>query len=195
MNKMTPSPSILLVDDEFEYLRNLKSALRKELKSKQVDIRTWNPSEEHTDLLAEFEKSVDENTALVATDYDLTRSGMRGFFGDTVVGWCKRRFLPVGDFSRANATALTKKPELFELRIPANDSDGAPFIANIFLGFLEIRKALSKDESTYLSLPRLSAILAKLLNRQYLDSHFALYMSRIVMNNSAIRNSSACQLI
>ena len=186
MTSMTPIPSILLVDDECEYLRNLDSALKEILKSKQVDIRKWSPSEEHTDPFAEFEKLVDEDTILVATEYDLTRSGMRGLFGDTVVGWCKRRFLPVGDYSRADATALTTTPDLFEFRIPAKDSDCAPFIANVFLGFLEIRETLIRDESTYTSLPSLSAVLAKLLNRQYLDSHFSLYMSRIVMNNSAI---------
>ena len=201
MNNKTHIPSILLVDDQCEHLKNLESALKEVLTSKKVDIRSWQPSEKHTNLHAEFEKLVDEDTVLVATDYDLTKSGMRGLFGDTVVRWCKQRFLPVGDFSRANATALTKRPELFELRIPANDVDGAPFIANVFLGFLEIRDILSRDESTYTSLPSLSVVLAKLLERQHLNSHFSLYMSQIVMNNSAIvqhvssssANSSNCK--
>ncbi len=188
MSSTKSNLSILLVDDNSRYLQKLKFTLMDSLQQENVSIRAWNPKPkgDYLDLVGEFESFIDENTILVATDYDLTRSGMRGFFGDTVVGWCRRRFIPVGDFSRANATALTEKPDLFELRIPANNVEGARYIANVYCGFSTIRNALSKNAISLGSKLSLSAMLAELLERPYLDSHFSLYMSRIVMNNSAI---------
>ena len=188
MSSTKSNLSILLVDDNSRYLQNLKFTLMDSLQQENVNIRAWNPKpkSDYLDLVGEFESFIDENTILVATDYDLTRSGIRGFFGDTVVGWCRRRFIPVGDFSRANATALTEKPDLFELRIPANNVEGARYIANVYRGFSTIRNALSKNAMSLGSKLSLSAVLAELLERPHLDSHFSLYMSRIVMNNSAI---------
>ena len=185
------NPSILLIDDNQQMLENLQRELKSTLKQENVDIRNWvpNPDSDNINLFDKFMSLVDDKTVLVATDYDLTSTGMRGFFGDTIVRWCKKLFIPVGDFSRANATALPEKPELFELRIPANDSDGARFLANTFHGFSTIHSRLSEKDSDFISMPSLSAVLAELLGRPHLDGHFALYMSRIVMNSSELVQS------
>ena len=186
MNSESSTPSILLVDDTADYLEKLATALKSSLRQRNVSIRTWQPGHEDADLLRKFESLVDEKTVMVATDYDLTSEGMRGFFGSTIVGWCQRRFIPVGDFSRANSTALTKEPDLFELRIPSDDIEGARFITTVFNGFSDIRDAFDKNETLLESTSSLSAVLSGILCRPQLDSHFALYMLRFGMNQSAI---------
>ena len=186
MNSESSTPSILLVDDNAEYLEKLATALKSSLPQRNVSIRAWKPGYEDADLLGKFGSFVDDKTVLVATDYDLTSEGMRGFFGSTIVGWCQRRFIPVGDFSRANSIALTKEPDLFELRIPSDDIEGARFITTVFNGFSDIRDALDKNETLLESTSSLSAVLSGILCRPQLDSHFALYMLRFGMNHSAI---------
>lgn len=189
MNNNFSSPSILLIDDDSNQLDNLEKELSGKLEQEYVEIKNWipNPKFDDTDLIAKFQSRVDDQTVLVATDYDLTSTGIRGLFGHTIVGWCKRLCIPVGDFSRANATALTQKPELFELRIPANDTaECAQSIANAFHGFSTIRLSLSTEDFSLETMSSLSAVLAELLGRPHLDSHFTLYMSRIVMNSPAV---------
>jgi hypothetical protein len=177
------TPSILLIDDHQAWLDNLRLALVDALNDSSVEVRTWLPSVNDSDPLAKLESLVDRNTVLVATDYDLT-SGMRGLFGPTIVGWCQQRFIPVGDFSRGNVAALPKEPNLFELRIPANDADGARFIASTFNGFRSIRKSIESDPKIISSKLSLAGVLATLLEKRELESQFALYMTRLGAANS-----------
>jgi hypothetical protein len=137
------------------------------------------------DPLAKFETLVDQDTVIVATDYDLT-SSMQGLFGLTIVAWCQQRSIPVGDFSRAMHNALPKEPNLFELRIPPNDIDGARFIAATFTGFHNIRQAIESDPTILSSKRSLAAVLATLLQKRELESQFALYMSRLGAANSSL---------
>ena len=186
MNNNFSTPSILLVDDDKLSLDGLENEITSRLEQGDVNIKRWIPNgnEDKDSLQQIFQKFIDEQTMLVATDHDLTQNGLRGLFGDTIVGWCKKQLIPVGDFSRANATALTVKPELFELRIPANNTEGSQFIVNLFHGFLEIQNKV--DDNSISSMPSLSAILASILNKPNLDSHFSLYLSRIVLSTPSI---------
>jgi hypothetical protein len=181
-------PSILLVDDKEEVLAGLQGELAKLLPADGVEIRTWLPgSEDEDEPDAAFDAKVDHDTVLVATDYDLTGNGMTGLFGLTIVGWCQSRSIPVGDFSRGHTNELPDEPNLFELRVPPTDSEGAQFIASAFKGFQSIRHALKADPQL---LPArggsLSSALARLLGRPKLDDQFALYMTRLGTANSAL---------
>src|SRR5580700_2219033 len=178
-------PSILLIDDHQEVLNGLKTALEATLKGEAVDIKAWLPSEKDGDPLKKLEELVDDNTVLVATDYDLT-STVRGLFGLSIVGWCQRRFIPVGDFSRGNVAALPKEPNLFELRVPPSDAEGARFIASTYLGFQTIKNAIRSDKTILTSRLSLAAVLASLLSKGRLESEFALYMTRLGASNSAL---------
>ncbi|MGY4179199.1 hypothetical protein ACVIHH_004490 [Bradyrhizobium sp. USDA 4518] len=181
-------PSILLVDDKQDVLAGLKAELTKLLPAEAVEIRTWVPdSEDEDEPDAAFDARVDDDTVLVATDYDLTGNGITGLFGLTIVGWCQSRSIPVGDFSRGHTNELPDEPNLFELRVPPNDVEGAQFIASAFRGFESIRHALKNDPQI---MPArggsLSGALARLLGRPNLDDQFALYMSKLGAANAAL---------
>lgn len=171
-------PSILLIDDQENLLNGLKSELVKLLPEDQVEVRCWQPQPRDSDPLKAFSDKIDANTILVATDYDLSK-GLTGLFGLTIVGWCQKQAIPVGDFSRGNTSALPKDPELFELRIPSDDKGGAQYIASIFNGFQSIRTKIETNTQLIKSNFSPATILANLLERPHLDSQFALYMSRL----------------
>jgi hypothetical protein len=177
-------PSVLLIDDKEPLLESLQNALAREL-GDTAEIKTWRPSEADTDPLEKLATLVDENTVLVATDFDLT-SGMRGLFGLTIVGWCQQRSIPVGDFSRGNIANLPKEPSLFELRIPSDEAEGARFIASTFNGLSEIGRMLEADPQIIASKRSLAAVLAALLNKPQIESQFALYMSRLGAANASL---------
>jgi hypothetical protein len=97
--------SLLLIDDDGDLLAKLQAALEEELSDEAVEIRIWKP--DHDDNPVDvFAKLVDPETVLVVTDYDLTRNGLTGLFGASIVSWCQSRLLPVGDFSRGNIVSL-----------------------------------------------------------------------------------------
>lgn len=166
-------PSILLIDDKVEVLTGLKAELSKLLPADVVEIRAWLPdSDDADDPDVAFGAKVDEDTVLVATDYDLTGNGMTGLFGLTIVGWCQARCIPVGDFSRGHNDQLPDEPNLFELRVPPTDIEGAQFIASAFRGFQAIRNALKADpELMPVRGGSLSAALARLLVKPKLDDN------------------------
>ncbi|GEM_PF-1142171 len=186
MTEARDIPSILLVDDTRDLLEGLAEGLSKLLPKEVVEIRQWMPSSNDDTPQEVFDSKVDLNTILVVTDYDLTSQGVKGLFGLTIVGWCQKRSIPVGDFSRGNATALPKEPNLFELRIPTAEADAANFIAAAFSGFLAIRDAITGDPDLLTSKRSLASVLAALLERPHLDNQFALYMTRLGASNSSL---------
>lgn len=179
-------PSILLVDDTQNVLDGLAARLAELLPADQADIRRWIPRAEEPDTKAVFDSKIDESTVLVVTDYDLTSQGVKGLFGLTIVGWCQKRSIPAGNFSRGNPTALPKEPNLFELRVPPTENEGAEFIASAFSGFHMIRSCIAAEPNLLTSKRSLAAVLAALLGKPHLDNQFALYMSRLGSANSAL---------
>jgi hypothetical protein len=102
------------------------------------------------------------------------------------VGWCQARSLPVGDFSRGNATVLPKEPNLFELRVPTSIGEAAQFTASTFRGFKRLRDVIAGDETLMSANRSLAAVLASLLGRPHLENQFTLYMSRLGSANSSL---------
>lgn len=182
----TPKPAILLIDDKQEVLNGLAIALRERLNADEADINLWCPSERDTDVEASFKQHCGDRTVLVVTDNDLTTSGLRGLFGPSIVAWSQAAAIPVGDFSRGNKDTNPKEPNLFELRVPPNDSEGSAHIANLFRGFLELRSALRTNTDGLNSPRRMSAALASALGRPQADSQFALYMTRLGAANASL---------
>jgi hypothetical protein len=176
---------ILLIDDNFHYLLGLEAALNAALDGKGVEIKTWRPSVDDKDPLEKLRTFINDETVLVATDYDLM-STMRGLFGVAIVAWCQQRFIPVGDFSRGNVAALPKEPNLFELRIPPDEAEATRFIVSTFNGFYAIKQGLLDDPRIISSKLSLAAVLATLLSKRELESQFALYMSRLGASNSSL---------
>lgn len=176
-------PSILLIDDVENLLEEMRENLAKLISEDEVEVKTWQPTDTNANPFNTFENLIDDDTVLVITDYDLTSKGVTGLFGPSIVGWCQARSLPVGDFSRGNATTLPKEPNLFELRVPTFAVEAAKFTASTFLGFKQLRDVIDTYESDMRS-P--AAVLASLLGRPHLESQFSLYMSRLGSANSSL---------
>jgi hypothetical protein len=178
--------SILLIDDDEAMLSALENALKEQVQNERVEIKTWLPRETDSSPYNAFTSLVDERTSLVITDYDLTRQGVTGLFGLTIVGWCKARSLPVGDFSRAVDINIPEEPDLFELRAPGNVNEAAVFAASTYRGFRTLRNMVENQSELVSSTPSLAGVLSKLLERPYLENQLSLYMSRFGLANSSL---------
>ncbi len=189
-------PSILLIDDTEQELDGLASALRSIIEPHEATVITWQPSQhdekEPVELLEDYLSPESmHDVRFVVTDYDLTRKGALGLYGSTVVDQCQLRAIPVGDYSRGNASRLPKEPNLFEIRIPTKDYEtAASFIANVFRGFQQIREKVR----TLDPMPRSPAAgIAAILDRPIDQSRFSQYGTRYPVVNSGLvdRTSSS----
>lgn len=181
-------PSIVVIDDNEELLTQFRQALKQDLAQDGVDIRTWKP-EADQDPIEEFDRLIDDDTLLVVADYDLTKNGMTGLFGVSIVSWCQARSIPVGDFSRANLIRLPKEPALFELRVPSDVNEGASYSARMFRGFRQLRDILANGSIDLQSVGSPAQVLAAILERPHLESQFALYMSLLGAANASLLDS------
>ncbi|MCY3850079.1 MAG: hypothetical protein OXF75_04650 [Acidimicrobiaceae bacterium] len=172
-----------MIDDDRSVLEGLHEAVAARLSG--VSVATWQP-DSNDDVADEFKERVDDGeTVLVATDYDLTGRGLRGFFGATIVSWCQQLTIPVGDFSRRSPQLLPRETDLFELRIPPNDEGGADYIAAVYRGFTDLADAISALDLD-LGTTSLAKYLARVVHRPHLESDFALYMARLGHGGTAV---------
>lgn len=175
-------PSILLIDDKQDSLDRLTRCVGNKLEG--VTVRSWYPSKDE-DPAEAFCGLVDAETVLVVTDYDLT-TAVKGFFGHSVVAWCRSRFIPVGDFSRGHIHELSEEPDLFELRVPRDERDAVDFIVRIFRGFDRIRLGIEKSSSLLTEGHSPAQVLAALLGRPDLESQLGPYLSRPGLFNASL---------
>lgn len=135
--------TILLIDDKDEYVSPLRDALQRRL-GDAGHVVSWVPNRQDLPLEKFQALVVEHDVRLVVTDYDLTE-GQLGFFGSTVVDWCQKHTIPVGDFSRGHASSLAQEPNMFELRVPITPIESAvEYIAEVFLGFKTIRSKIDE---------------------------------------------------
>ena len=186
---------ILLIDDDKDKLKSLSEQVR--CKVGDTCVRTWYPEypeypEGSNDLSREFDQQVSENTALVITDYDLTKA-THGLSGHSVVAWCRNKFVPVGDFSRGHPKALSEEPDLFELRVPRAESDAADYIARMFRGFRQVQSSIERDAQLLDGSRSPAHVLASNLERFDLESEFSPYLSRPGQFNSSLLDALVAQ--
>lgn len=174
---------VLLIDDEDESLNALAEHVRIALRGSPVKVEAWQPVD-NQDAVARFNELTVDPPLMVVTDYDLTRGGLAGLFGPSIVALAQRRAIPVGDYSR-KPEALTTESDVFEFRIPSDPIKAGPMIASIALGFLDIAGLINaRNELIQEHSP--AALLADLLGRPQMSGPFALYSSRIATGNSAL---------
>ncbi|MBB5772905.1 hypothetical protein HNP47_002925 [Brevundimonas vesicularis] len=183
---MIAARSILLIDDNEQLLESLAAKLRERLGNEPVEIAQWMPATADDDPEASFKQKIDDNTVLVVTDYDLTSKGLRGLFGVSIVAWSQMAAVPVGDFSRGHRDSLPKEPNLFELKVPPTDEDGAAFIAAIYAGFRDLAAGLEAQPDLLKDKRSLAGVLSALVGWPHLESQFALYMSRLGAANAGL---------
>ena len=179
--------TILLIDDQEKYVTPLADALRQRL-GDAGQVVVWVPGNAD-DPLEHFDKLLtSHDVRLVVTDYDLTQ-GQLGFFGSSVVDWCQKKAIPVGDFSRGHASSLAEEPNMFELRVPLGpDAATVTYISAVFLGFKTIRDAIDNTPEV-LKQRSPAAVIAAILGVQRLESQFAQYSIRYGGANSALNDS------
>ena len=181
--------SIVIIDDNEDLLRELKEKLTPYVSEESVDIRTWSPTGGEDPYL-KYGVIVDDDTMLVVTDYDLTRTGLTGLFGASIVSWCQARFIPAGDFSRGNRFSnLPREPNLFELRVPTDMKQAARYIDTMYRGFKEVHTILEDGSVNLASVRSPAEVLAGVIGRPYLESQLALYMPLLGASNSSLLDS------
>lgn len=186
---MSTNPSVLVVDDEQENLDSFVRALKDRLPD-PVQVRPWRPTRDDGPLERLFNDQVDSATILVVTDYDLSTS-VGGFFGPSLVGWCQANAIPVADFSRKHTASLPKKPNLFELRIPADDPHGATAAACLFQGFEAIGRWIEGANEHRSQDRPISAALAAVLGVPTLEAELSPFVRDLGAANSALYESFA----
>ena len=184
-------PNILLIDDVEKSLNELQEALTKRLANKQLQVKIWLPEEKEMAAAGGgareiFRKQLDAETLFVVTDYDLTKTGVTGLFGSTIVNWCKRELIPVGDYSRGSQKELPDEPDQYEIRIPHEPEAAAKYIANVFQAILWFREKIEEQWETVQKKRSPSGGLAQLLGRPLEESKFALYGVKLGAANSAL---------
>lgn len=144
----------------------------------EAEIRTWFPDvEKGKSSQQQFEERIDSDTVLVITDYDLTK-GQTGLLGSAVVQWCQLKFIPVGNFSRGQKTALPSEPDFYEIRVPT-DHGAAAYIAAVYRGFLQLQEALKTPTDALKRKRSPAGYLATVLSRPAEESRFAMYGGRV----------------
>ncbi len=176
--------NLVLIDDTDDQLRELADALGRILSPPEADIRQWLPTRD-VEPQKRFEELVDENTVLVVTDYDLTRSQI-GLFGATIVDWCQAKVIPVGDFSRGLRNPLPKEPSLFEIRIPNKTEQAAAYIAAVYRGFEKISASIGNAPSLLQRKKSPIGVLSEILGRSQEEPRFALYGVRLGSANTGL---------
>ena len=180
----TSPPSILLIDDDETLLEALQAELADVIGNGSPEIRTWLPTAQEPSAEEAFQAKIDDGTVLVVTDYDLTSRGERGLFGPSIVEWCQNKTIPVGDYSRKHG-GLPSEPNLFEVRVPTDTGQAAPFIAATYRGFKRIHDELvAKPNLMTERSPAL--VLANLLSHPSAQGEFSLYISWLSSANSGL---------
>ena len=174
--------AILLIDDLEEKLASMERLVGEELGPGKVCA--WSPKEGEEPSRV-FEELVGDETVLVVTDYDLT-TAVNGFFGHTVVAWCRNRSIPVADFTRGHRDALSEEPDLFELRVPRGEAEAIAYIVRAFRGFERIRQGIERDPALVAEGRSPAQVLAALLGREDMESHLGPYLSRPGLFNSSL---------
>ena len=134
--------NIVLIDDVQDVLTEWTTVLTALKGDRELEIRQWLPKDDGETAEDGFDKLVDPDTVLVITDYDLSKGGQNGLRGSAIMNWCNRRLLPVADYSRDNKARLPKEPDQYELRANSNAEKSAPFMLNLFDGFVSLENLL-----------------------------------------------------
>lgn len=182
-----PRRRILLIDDNRELVSTLANAVLTEANG-LFDIDTWVPGDDagaDANPLSLLDMRVSDETVLVATDEDLT-SSLRGFFGSTVVNWCKVRLIPVGNFSRALTKEALSEPGLFDFRLSRKTETAAKEIVNIVHGFMAIEDALKEWLPGVEAMATPASALAHVLDDDHGQSDFAPYLTKVGAANGAL---------
>ena len=173
--QLSPVPTILVIDDMEERLEELTEAI-KNLADGRVAVIGWKPAEEEN-ALDKLEAFKQEGISLVITDFDLTH-GLRGLYGDSVVAWCQRELIPVGEYSRRFPAKLPGTPKLLEHDFSADAEVTAGSALNVCLGFDALLKTIN-ERRVGINLPEqeLDAVLATALGRSDLKPELGTYLS------------------
>jgi hypothetical protein len=175
-------PAIVLIDDDPDVLRGLGMQVGEALRDGEATIREWQPNADGPPL-EELARIIGDDTALVVTDYDLSKT-KSGILGDSVVRWCQRNIIPAALYTRGDHADMPSIPDLFELKLTRNESAGH-YIAQLYRGFVATDRAVStiiRDEA----LRSPASVLAHVVGEPNLEFEFAQYAVRLGDSSGAL---------
>lgn len=177
-----PTRQIVVVDDESDRLDQLVDALNQALNG-AAEVVPWMPLTDQ-DPLQRFEELLTERVGLVATDEDLTKTGL-GLLGSSITTWAQDRFVPVCNFSRQPRRRLQREVNFFELRVPreAGEQERAVRIARMFNGFEQLRDHFAAADDPGPT----SALLAEAMGVPELQDDLAPFLTSAGSANSSFR--------
>ena len=123
--------NILLIDDNSKKLGRINHALGEILKPQGVRVNAWNPVQCDKNPARIIKNYLKHNPVMVVTDYDLSSDGLNGFYGPTIVQWCKSQLVPVGEYSHDDKIDYFVQPNLFDISVP-NNTKIAPYTHSIY---------------------------------------------------------------
>ena len=178
--------NVLLIDDNSKYLGNINHALGKILEPQGIRINAWNPVQNDGNPAKVIKNYLKEDPVMVITDYDLSNEGLTGFYGPTIVHWCKSQLVPVGEYSPVSKFGYLEQPNLFDISVPRDHKVAPAHIASIVDGFISIRKFIEENSGLLKEKLSLSRILALLLGRDHLHLKFSPYIENIELASNNI---------
>ena len=179
--------SILLIDDNSKKLGHINLVLDEILKPHGVRVNAWNPVQCDKNPAQIIKNYLKFNPVMVVTNYDLSSDGLNGFYGPTIVQWCKSQLVPVGEYSQTKKFGYLEQPNLFDISVPSDQNIAPTHIASIVDGFLSIRNFIESNQGMFENKLSLSKIISQMLGREHLHLQFNQYIESIdKVNNNII---------
>lgn len=166
---------IILIDDDPAVLTNLGERVREELSEGEAFIEEWNPSNDDQSAIDELPGRVGDDTILLVTDYDLSRSKAL-VYGDSIIKWCQRNTVPAALYSRGDIGSPTHIPDLFELKVPREER--GRHIVELYRGFSMLARNINGIDAVE-NVRGLAGILARVLGEPNLEHEFAQYSMQL----------------
>ncbi len=165
---------IYIIDDEEEILNQLKDGVESNLQSKEIKVECWQPSSASVNPLTKISEILADNPLLIVTDFDLTKNGIKGLIGPSIVEFCQNSLIPVCEYSRQSIIKFPETPNLYKIYLSRNIARASHEIASICLGFKQVRDYFNEDHN----IKELSyaTALANLLERDKLYYEFSKYI-------------------
>ena len=178
--------NVLLIDDNSKKLGRINHALGKILKPYGVHVNAWNPVQCDKNPAQIIKNYLKDNPVMVITDNELSSDGLDGFYGPTIVQWCKSQLIPVGEYSQVNEVEYFEQPNLFDIALPSDTKIAPKHIASIVEGFISIRNFIEANEKLFKEKIGLPKLISTMLGRDHLHLEFYPYIENVALASKNI---------
>ena len=186
LEKSMTTKNILLIDDNTKEFGQMNHELGGILKPQGISISAWNPVKSNENPAQVIKKFLKSNPVMVVTNYDHSSDGINGYYGPTIVRWCKSKLIPVGEYSQRNELGYLEQPNLFDISVPSDRKIAPTHIASIVSGFISIKNFIETNKGLFKKKLSLSNIISLLLGREHLHLKFSPYIESIELASNNV---------